>query len=160
MKSILDFNGCITAGDIERMIAKGANPNVRSKSGSTPFMMATCFGYTSAAEALFKAGADINGQDDHGNTALMLAAYAGMTGVIKTLKQFGVNFNLQDKKGGNALSSVIDNVSMSSEKAKEVLHLLLEFGAEPTTENLSNPIISEAYQNWKDVNQAAGLTHE
>src|SRR5215475_7402135 len=50
-------------GDVERLIAKGANPNTRDAQGTPAVMAAALFGDADMVELLLKRGADPNMAD-------------------------------------------------------------------------------------------------
>lgn len=155
MKSIFDFTGSVTAGDIERFITKGVNPNVKDDKGRTPLMMAVCYGYHSAADALVKAGASIDTQDNYGNTALMLAAFAGMHRVIDKVLSYNPNLNLTDSRGGSALTSCFENSFLSDDVRESVIEKLLKSGAVPDQLALAIPLI----KNLSEKMNTTRLSH-
>ena len=55
---------------VKRLLEMGANPNVRSKYGSTPLMDAAALGHETIVALLLKAGADISAQDNSGFTVI------------------------------------------------------------------------------------------
>jgi len=58
---------------VELLIAKGANVNVTSDSGSTPLIVTTVGGYMDVIEILINQGANINAKDDLGRSPLHIA---------------------------------------------------------------------------------------
>ena len=52
------------------LLSAGANPDIQSRDGVTPLMMAAQFNYQKGVEALLNVGADVNAQSSLGGTAL------------------------------------------------------------------------------------------
>jgi ankyrin repeat protein len=80
----------LAAETIEKVVARGANPNMQMKDGTTPLMAASKKGLTGAGtEALLKAGANINLRNKEGLTALGVARKFGRAEMIEFLKERG-----------------------------------------------------------------------
>lgn len=75
---------------------------------------------------LLKENADINRQNKEGQTPLMIAAYYENAEIVGELLRAGANVNLRDKENETALSIVKNE---RSEKAKEIVKLLVQYGA-------------------------------
>ena len=67
------------------LLSAGANPNIQSRDGVTPLMMAAKCNYQEGVEALLNAGADVNTQSSSGGSALHYAAYKGHSAVTQLL---------------------------------------------------------------------------
>ena len=108
-------------GDIEVMrmlLAKGADPKIKTTDGTTALMAAAGVGYTegfiqyrskedsiAAVKLLLELGRDVNAQNDGGMTALHGAAHRAALEEIKLLVEHGANLTLESKpaaKFGNS----------------------------------------------------------
>jgi ankyrin repeat protein len=103
-------------GDIEMMrmlLAKGADPKIATKDGTTALMAAAGVGYTDgfihyrskeesieAVKLLLEMGADVNAQNEGGLTALHGAAHRAALDEIKLLVDKGGNLALESKPAG------------------------------------------------------------
>jgi ankyrin repeat protein len=103
------------AGDVASMrllMAKGADPSLKSQAGVTALMAATGLGwvlnqtYTESDESLLEAaklcvekGADVNAATSAGITAVHAAANRGLNGVIEFLAQQGAKLDAKDAQG-------------------------------------------------------------
>ncbi len=95
-ESLLD---AVTAGDVDRvrkLLAAGADCNVRNGDGATALMLAAHAGNLGMVKTLIEAGADVNATDERGWGALMKAAYnpdldRGFADVARTLIDAGAN---------------------------------------------------------------------
>src|SRR3954466_2419634 len=70
--------------DVEALLAKGADLEVKDKEGRTPLMLAAQYGRTAAVKVLLEKGAKPNTRDAHGWDAYMLALLAPSGGVVHT----------------------------------------------------------------------------
>ena len=80
----------VGAENIEKLLARGANPNIARKDGTTPLMVAAKEGATGPiVEALLNGGADINARNKAGLTALGVARKYGRTEMGSFLESRG-----------------------------------------------------------------------
>lgn len=101
-------------GDVEVMrllVAHGADPQLRTKAGMSPLIMAAGFGRVTgetrvdqqmaveAIRALLEWGADINETNPVGDTALHAAAYSGEDTIVRFLVDRGARVNTRNKNG-------------------------------------------------------------
>lgn len=105
-----DINVCLldasSQGDIEvvrTLLDQGANINIKTKSGTTPLMMAAMKGHVAIVNLLIDNGALINTKNKFGVTALMYAALENRKDVVGILLDRGAKVNLTSKKGKTAL---------------------------------------------------------
>ena len=150
MKTLFDYTGKADADEINRLLAGGADVNAADKKGRTSFMMAACFGYHEAAEALFAAGANINAQDEKGNTAIMYAAYAGLTKTVINLIEKGSNLAIRDHKGGSAATAILENPSMPIESSIAMIKLFLGRGYTPNDQDEANAVFYDTLVDWRE----------
>jgi len=75
---------------IEKLLARGANPNIAKKDGTTPLMIAAKEGAIGPIlDTLLKGGADINARNKAGLTALSVARKYGRTEMAEYLRSKG-----------------------------------------------------------------------
>jgi len=91
-------------GEMERLIAAGANPNAfQGSTRMSPLLLAAQHGHVAAIAVLLKAGAHVDGTDIHGDTALMLAARHGRTAAVDALIALGADVHRTSAFGDTAL---------------------------------------------------------
>ncbi|MBS7781087.1 ankyrin repeat domain-containing protein [Acidovorax sp. CCYZU-2555] len=110
-------------GEVQALIAAGADVNATYRGGITAFLYAADGGHDGIMRALIAAGADIHAADCDGVNALMLAANANRSAAVKCLLERGVDVNARDKADRTALMYTRDKDSL------EVLDSLLLAGA-------------------------------
>lgn len=86
--------------EVEVLVAKGADVNVRDQKKRTPLIFAASNGHTSIVEFLFSKGADINARDSGGQTALLYASKRSFNETAAFLLENGAEVNVQSKKRG------------------------------------------------------------
>ena len=107
------FMSAALCGDIEVMrmlLAKGADPKINTKDGTTALMAASGVGYTegfiqyrsredsiAAVKLLLELGADVNAKNDSGLTALHGAAHRAALDEIKLLVEHGADLTIESK---------------------------------------------------------------
>lgn len=129
MKSLFDYSGKVSAGDIEALVSQGADVNHANSKGITSFMMAACYGYLSAADALLANGANINARDNEGNTALILACHGGQPNVVHYLLARGADANIPDAEGKDCYQVLGSNGFLTETIVAEIVGLLESSGA-------------------------------
>lgn len=99
------------------LLAKGANPNIQDRNGSTPLMYAARYN-PAAIEPLLHAGGNPNAKNKGGITALMLAAPRCRPEVIKILLEAHADPNIEalDRDGYTALTYAIQNNNIEAVK--------------------------------------------
>ncbi len=107
------------------LIAKGANVNLRTLTGSTPLMYAADGNHLEMVRLLLKHGADVNAKNGPNNTALIYASIKGHEGVVHELLRKKADVNVKNMAKGDALIYAV-----LSKKAK-VVSALLKQGARP-----------------------------
>ena len=120
------FMRAALCGDLEVMrmlLAKGADPKIVTKDGTTALMAAAGVGYTegfiqyrskeesmAAVKLLLELGADVNAQNEGGLTALHGAAHRAALDEIKLLVEHGANLTLESKPAarfGNSMDGLL-----------------------------------------------------
>jgi Flp pilus assembly protein TadD len=91
---------------VELLLAKGADPNGRNRTGQTPIFSVLSSGKTEIAELLIKRGADVNVRDSLGYAPLHDAAMSRTKEGVEALKFLLVNgaeVNIRDNSGQTPL---------------------------------------------------------
>ncbi len=88
---------------VERLIAKGANVNAKSKNGLTPLHGAARQGHLTIVELLIASGANVNAKDKVGATPLHEPADTGNKAVAELLIAKGANVDARTKIGRTPL---------------------------------------------------------
>jgi len=74
---------------VNALLAKGADVNVKDSHGLTALMLASQNGHSEVVKLLLAKGADINAKANNGRTALMEASQNGHSEAVKLLKAAG-----------------------------------------------------------------------
>ncbi|RXZ65566.1 ankyrin repeat domain-containing protein [Pelagerythrobacter rhizovicinus] len=87
---------------IRFLTAKGANPNVRDKTGNTPLAIAVRLGFVEGAEELIDAGARVDDVSATGETPLIAAVHRRDNAMVELLLKKGANPDRTDNSGRSA----------------------------------------------------------
>jgi uncharacterized protein len=109
---------------VQRLLAKGANPNTAGPDGTTAIMWASANDDVELVRALIKAGADVKLKNQFGTTALTEAAIVGSTRVIDALLKAGADPNTKNPEGETPLMAVARTGNVDAARR------LLEAGAD------------------------------
>lgn len=82
------------------LLQKGANPNIRDKSGTTPLMLATQLRFVDGARLLLAKKADVNQPNNQGETALIRAVQLRDAELVRVLLQKGADPDRVDTLAG------------------------------------------------------------
>ena len=97
---IWESNRCLRrAEEIEDLIQKGADINVKDETGETPLYRAVFNRQMDVVKVLLEHGADVNAKADNGYTALMWAAYHGSKDIVQMLLEKGADVNIENNYG-------------------------------------------------------------
>lgn len=147
---VLDATRKANQLQLEKALTAGANPNIQTKNGVTPLMLASYNGYLNIARVLLHFGANPNlitnlnsdfnlgkllSNKNSKTTALMLAAYTGKLEMVVALIKGGADVNAQDSDGQTALIYAILGDQSWPHKPldpvrKKIILALLEAGAD------------------------------
>jgi ankyrin repeat protein len=131
-------------GEIRRIVAAGANPNVRDESGATALMHAAIYASAADMSYLIDKGADVNTANGFGSTALMWAA--GETAKVKLLLEHGANFEAR------AVDRTTPLIAATRWSNVEAMRLLLARRNQPVTASDHANLLRIAYtQGSADV---------
>jgi ankyrin repeat protein len=114
------MNGSLA--NVNLLLSRGADPNVRDARGRTPLWYAATATNTGMITALVQRGAEVNAQDDQGATPLMRAADLCYTWDIRALLDAGANPALAARSGRTALQANV--ASPGDPKCAESARLL------------------------------------
>lgn len=87
---------------IDFLAARGANPNIADRNGTTPLQVAANLGYQEGVEALIKAGARLDVTNSTGETPLITAVHRRDIAMIRLLLEKGANPDHNDNSGRSA----------------------------------------------------------
>lgn len=113
--------------NVERVLAAGANVNIKNERGNPALIVAIAWSYgdTEIIKLLLVRGADVNATENSiGATALAFASSDGHTEIIRLLLENGADINAKDINGYTPLIEATFNNEV------EVGRLLLERGAD------------------------------
>ncbi|KAK1329279.1 hypothetical protein QTO34_011460 [Cnephaeus nilssonii] len=141
---------------VDLLLRYGANPCLRKRNGTTPFILAGIEGNVRLLKLFLSKGADINERDLHGFTAFMEAAVYGKVEALRFLYEKGAEVNLgrktmEDqerlKKGGaTALMDAAKNGRV------DVLRILLEeMGADVKALEKKHSILVKMFLEQKHI---------
>jgi ankyrin repeat protein len=125
--------------EVSRLIAGGANPNVKDADGVPALMLATLFADIACVEQLLKLGADPNLVDANGATALMWAIPDRQK--VRALVEHGANVNSRSTNLGRTPLLI----AAASPGTVDLLDLLLARGADlRATDGAGNSAVAMA----------------
>lgn len=108
---------------LERLIAHGADVNMRDYMENTALITASSYGYLDCIKILLQSGADINAQNKWGWTATSRVAYLGSVDCLAYLLQYQPDLTIANRNGETALFQAAHNGHF------ECIMLLLDHGA-------------------------------
>jgi ankyrin repeat protein len=109
---------------VDRLIAAGANPNLRNDYGATPLAEAAITGNAQVIRKLLKAGADVESRNADGQTALMIVARSANLEAANLLLKAGANVNAKENwRGQTAL------MWAAAQSQPGMVQLLIKHGA-------------------------------
>jgi len=142
-------------GEMERLIAAGANPNAFEGTGSnTPLQLAAVSGHAAAIAALLKAGAHVEGAHSNGWTPLMYAADLGHTAAMGALIAAGADVQYARNDGDTALHSA------SMWGHLDAARVLLEAGAKADVRNKHGKRPIDVVRDSRDRNRSLDVVCE
>jgi uncharacterized protein len=111
------------------LLAKGANPNLADKKGTTPLMLATQLGYVDGINTLVSKKATVDQTNRAGETALILAVQLRNAEAVRALLKAGANPDKRDSRAGysardyakqdgraSAIAAIIENTKPANGK--------------------------------------------
>ena len=109
----------------------GTDPTAQNKDGETPLSLALRSGYGDVARLLVERGTDTTARNKRGETPLHLASHMGQVDVARSLLERGADPTARNNDGATPL-----HVALQSGQVYVVSIILLEYGADPTTQNI------------------------
>ncbi len=82
------------------LLGKGANPNIRDRTGNTPLILASRLGFSEGIDALVSFKADVNLANDNGETPLIIAVQARDLTCVRLLLASGADPSRSDHVAG------------------------------------------------------------
>ncbi|KAK1497648.1 hypothetical protein CCUS01_13041 [Colletotrichum cuscutae] len=92
---------------IRILLAESANPDVESRLGWTPLMIATRYGHVEAIAELIRGGARLDRRGFHGWTALHVAGQNGREDIFELLVTAGASLRIADNDGLEATDTPV-----------------------------------------------------
>ncbi len=133
--------GCIVFNDkVEKLLTRGANPNIKDSSGDTPLHYAAYQGNAAVVELLLKRGADVHAVDNAGMTPLfVICCYQryikervkDITPVMQLLIDYGAQVNAKNPSSNYYPTPLHHAVGGSAASVK----LLLQHKADSNAQN-------------------------
>ena len=87
---------------IRFLAAKGANPNIEDKQGTTPLQLAANLGFVEGVEELLEAGARVDVTNAAGETPLISAVHRRDVKLVELLLENGADAERNDNSGRSA----------------------------------------------------------
>lgn len=97
----------------EKLLALGANVNMRNKDGGTPLMNAAFAADANIIRLFLQQGANVNARVNNGYSALMFAAMSGGSEAVDVLLQHGADKTARNAEGQRAKDIAESNGYMS-----------------------------------------------
>lgn len=104
-------------GRVRELLLSGADPNGKTREGTTALMYASQKGSREIARALLAAGADPNAKKLSGETALLLAAHGGYSELVESLLNVGADARASRADGFSVLMAGVNSGSVNIVKA-------------------------------------------
>ncbi|MFH1285367.1 MAG: ankyrin repeat domain-containing protein [Candidatus Micrarchaeota archaeon] len=97
--------GDVYLKEIEELLEKKANPEVKDEHGWTPLMLSAFNGHVEIVKLLIRKGVNLEARNDNLETAVMLAGLMGELKVVEFLDGKGANLEAVDKDGKSVLET-------------------------------------------------------
>ncbi|KAL2865209.1 ankyrin repeat domain-containing protein [Aspergillus lucknowensis] len=109
---------------MQLLLARGANPNLKTDAGITPLLQAAEGGSPNLIHLLLSHGASVEERDPRGHTALQVAARCGQGAAVVALLEAGADAHARDTRGQTALDLAMDR------GAKDIVQSITDFLAQ------------------------------
>jgi ankyrin repeat protein len=152
-KSLLEPSESGDTEQVERLLEKGAEVDVRDQDGATALHGATLRRNLKMVKLLLHYGADVNAGNNAGYTALMVACKEGFPDVVRLLLKHGAKVNIAAKTGHTALLCAVSFEPVDLHSTLEVINLLLDHGANVNAKGLkkTTPLMNAAWFGLKEA---------
>jgi ankyrin repeat protein len=124
------------------LIERGVNVTAQDEDGSIPLHLASKWGEVEIVGMLIERGADVTAKNKDGSTPLHLASTPSgcalrlpqrYAEIARILLEHGADMTVQDKDGRTPL-----DLASSDQRLEVVVHVLLQYGPDPGTQDKSN----------------------
>ncbi|KFC72928.1 Ankyrin repeat protein [Bosea sp. LC85] len=114
--SLLDAAAGGRAAEVSRLIAAGADLDIRDAQGRSPLLLAVAGNHIAVAKALLAAGANINAQAANRDTPWLLAGAAGRAEIVAAMIPLKPDLTIRNRYGGNALIPACERAHVETVK--------------------------------------------
>lgn len=128
------------------MLTLGADPETKTKNGSTPLILAASKGHEDVVCLLLEEGADIEAKNKYGNTPLILAASRNREDVVRLLLEKGAQVCTKNNQGLTAYDRA-NTASLKDLLEKTALRKII---AEQLHTNTPDALLLESAKEGKD----------
>jgi len=116
--------------EVEELLNKGVDPNVKDEDGNTPLHLAIMSDHLQIAKLLIEKGADVNAKNKREKTPLHIAVERSNEKAAVLLIEKGADVNAGDSVKSTSLHVAVDQGSLA------IARLLVEKGADVNARNL------------------------
>lgn len=110
---------------VKLLAGKGADPNLKNKSGGTPLMSATLRGLKALVDTLIACGADVNAHEWYRRTPLFTALEKGHEVIAKLLIAKGADLDSEVAENGQELLLSIMDYNPDKAASEDLFKLLV-----------------------------------
>lgn len=114
--SLLDAAAGGRTAEVSRLIAAGADLDIRDAQGRSPLLLAVAGNHVAVAKALLAAGASINAQAANRDTPWLLAGAAGRAEIVAAMIPLKPDLTIRNRYGGNALIPACERAHVETVK--------------------------------------------
>ena len=133
--------------NVEYLLKKGANINIKNEAENTAVILALEKGYFDIVRLLLDSGADVNIRNNKGYSPLLLSIEKGYKDIVPLILDKHPTFGAQDKSGNSELMLALKNDQL------DIVHQLLDSGADVniTNDEGYSPLLLSIEKGYKDI---------